>query len=156
RRGLGIAAGEPRYVVALRGANTVVLGRREELASAGCVLRDVSWIAGCGPAGVEQPDEGVLVEVQIRHRQAPVEARVAQLPVGALRLELAEPVSGVAPGQSAVLYRADQVLGGGIIREAWSASAVAGGAAAAARYPPAPESGEASVARPRRARARSA
>jgi tRNA-specific 2-thiouridylase len=117
RRGLGVAAGAPRYVVALRDANTVVLGERDELLADRFELEQVSWIAGSAPDGGQAGD----VLVQIRHRQRPVRARV--IPRGTAgaagaTVELAEPLRAVAPGQSAVVYRGDEVLGGGVIRSA--------------------------------------
>jgi tRNA-specific 2-thiouridylase len=112
-----VAAGAPRYVVALRDANTVVLGERDELLADRFELEQVSWIAGSAPDGGQAGD----VLVQIRHRQRPVRARV--IPRGTAgaagaTVELAEPLRAVAPGQSAVVYRGDEVLGGGVIRSA--------------------------------------
>ncbi len=114
RRGLGVAAGAPRYVVALREANTVVLGERDELLARGFELEQVNWIAGYAPDGGQARD----VEVQIRHRQRPVRGRVIPRGTAGATVELAEPLRAVAPGQSAVLYRGDEVLGGGVIRGA--------------------------------------
>ncbi len=140
RRGLGVAAGEPRYVVELRPDNAVVLGTREELLAGGCLLEQVSWIRGAPP---DLP--AFDAEVQVRHRQQPVGARVTPAagftaapaaassrphggrPAGNFgsppesgaitRVDFERPLAAVAPGQSAVLYRGDEVLGGGIIRE---------------------------------------
>jgi tRNA-specific 2-thiouridylase len=112
RRGLGVALGEPRYVVELRGDNTIVVGTFDELAGGACVLEQTNWIAGSPPA------EAFAAEVQVRHRQHPVSARVSADADGVVRLEFGEPVRAVAPGQSAVLYRGEEVLGGGVIREA--------------------------------------
>ena len=123
RRGFGVALGEPRYVVELRGENTVVLGTKDELAVAGCVLEETNWIAGAPPADTFE------AEVQVRHRQPPVPARVSVEEDGgsasdverrdarAVRLDFGEPVRAVSPGQSAVVYRGEEVLGGGVIRE---------------------------------------
>lgn len=112
RRGLGLALGEPRYVVELLEDNTIVVGTREELAAAGCSLEEVNWIAGAPPA------EEFEAEVQVRHRQAPVPARVRADGRDAARVEFRDPLRAVAPGQSAVLYRGQEVLGGGVIHEA--------------------------------------
>jgi tRNA-specific 2-thiouridylase len=109
RRGLGLALGEPRYVVALREDNTVVLGGRDDLLASACVIGEVNWVAG------EPPGEAFEAEVQVRHRQSPVAATVSPGPDATARLELQEPVAAVAPGQSAVIYRGEEVLGGGVI-----------------------------------------
>jgi tRNA-specific 2-thiouridylase len=137
RRGVGVAFGEPRYVVELRGANTVVLGTREDLAARGCRLEQVNWVTGSpgglgdGAAGMENESSdrtggatsggGMQVEVQVRHRQQPVPAR-AFSDGRDLRIGFEEPVAAVAPGQSAVLYKGDEVLGGGVIAEAFAAT----------------------------------
>lgn len=112
RRGLGLALGRARYVTDLLPGNTVVVGTREEVAALGCILDEVNWVAGAPPASSFGAD------VQVRHRQSPVSARLEVGPDGAVRAEFAEPASAVAPGQSAVVYRGEEVLGGGIIRHA--------------------------------------
>ncbi len=109
RRGLGIAVGERRYVVEVRPeTRTVVVGRREDLLAPGCVVEDVSFVAGSPPS-----DLGV--EVQIRYRAAPVPARLHREADGRWFVEFAEPIEAPAPGQAAVFYRGDEVLGGGTI-----------------------------------------
>ncbi len=112
RRGLAVAAGEPRYVVALAEANTIVAGTSHDLLASGFELEEVSWLAGSPPAGP------LDVDVQIRHRQPPARARVHPAGAASAHVELAEPLRAVAPGQSAVLYRGDEVLGGGVITRA--------------------------------------
>jgi len=110
RRGIGVAAAEPRYVVAIEPANrTVVIGRREDLTVAGCELEDVSFVSGEAPL----PD----VEVKVRYRARPVAAVLEGAP-GPWSIRFVEPQIGVAPGQAAVFYRGDEVLGGGTIRAA--------------------------------------
>lgn len=109
RRGVGLAAGEPRYVVGFAG-NAVVVGTREDLLATGCVIGEVSWIAGAAP------DTEFDAEVQVRHRQPPVPCRVALEDGGRVHIDFAEPIPAVTPGQSAALYRGEEVLGGGIIR----------------------------------------
>lgn len=111
RRGLGAAFGEPRYVIELRDDNTVAVGGREELGVPGCLLEEVNWMAGDAPA------LRFTAEVQVRHHQPPVAACVTAHPNGGVRLDFAVPVQAVAPGQSAVLYDGNVVLGGGVIRE---------------------------------------
>ncbi|MDX1692058.1 MAG: aminomethyltransferase beta-barrel domain-containing protein, partial [Acidimicrobiia bacterium] len=112
RRGLGVALGERRYVVDVRPeTSTVVIGTRSDLMAAGCRLEDVSWVDGDAPA-----DTGDL-SVQIRYRSAAVAASVTATGDGA-DIRFAEPVAAVAPGQAGVVYRGDEVLGGGTIASA--------------------------------------
>ena len=80
------------------------MGAREEVARASFRALQASWVA-------EPPEPGAECEVQIRHRGRPLPARIQ--PDGAsVRVTLREPVIGIAPGQSAVFYRGDAVLGG--------------------------------------------
>ncbi len=102
RKGLGLAAGEPRYVVDIQPAtSTVVIGRRDDTLVEGCVVEQLSWTG--------RPHHG-QVDVQVRYRSPPVTGRIDGTTV-----RFADPVSGVAPGQSAVFYSGDEVLGGGVI-----------------------------------------
>lgn len=108
RRGLGVAAPEPLYVLERRAAsNEVVVGPRADLEVREVELRDVldrGLIASSGLA------------VKLRYRSAAVAVEaVAPSSAGRVRLLLRDVFSGVAPGQSAVVYRGDVVVGGGII-----------------------------------------
>jgi tRNA-specific 2-thiouridylase len=110
RRGLGVAAAGPRYVVAIRPeTKTVVIGSRRDLEVGGCVLDDVSFVSGIPPAPA--------LEVKVRYRARPVAATLTGRP-GSWSIRFAEPQIGVAPGQAAVLYSGGEVLGGGTIRSA--------------------------------------
>ncbi|MFL5310831.1 MAG: tRNA 2-thiouridine(34) synthase MnmA [Myxococcales bacterium] len=105
RRGLGVAHKLPLYVAALDPERQrVVVGPREEVARSSFRALRPSWVA-------DAPEPGASCEVQIRHRGRPLPARVE--PDGdSVRVTLSEPAVGVAPGQSAVFYRGDAVLGG--------------------------------------------
>ena len=104
RRGLGVASGEPLYAVRTnRAANTVVVGPRAALA------RTTVAAAGRLYAPVTR------VDAKLRYRSPAVAADVEGDGRG-FRLELAEPVYAVAPGQAAVLYEGDAVVGAGLIR----------------------------------------
>ncbi|HUF60260.1 MAG TPA: tRNA 2-thiouridine(34) synthase MnmA [Actinomycetota bacterium] len=114
RRGTGVATGERRYVVDVEPhANRVVLGPVELLDRRGVVADRFSWIAGRAPHG--GPFEA---EVRIRYRGDDVACAVEPLGDDRVRIEFRSPQRAVAPGQSAVLYRGDEVLGGGRIVEA--------------------------------------
>ena len=106
RRGLGIAGPLPLYVASLDAAHqTVVVGTRDQAARREFEATACSWVN-------DAPAAGTRCEVQIRHRGKPLEARVEPGAQGRVRVELVEPAVGVAPGQSAVFYAGDVVLGG--------------------------------------------
>jgi tRNA-specific 2-thiouridylase len=119
RSGLGIALGEPRYVSRIDAAsNTIVLARRADLETSTVRVVDVTFISGAPPAGRNVP---FAAELRIRHRSTPMPATVrpasADEPVrgGCWIAETEQPVWAAAPGQAAVLYAGDEVLGGGRI-----------------------------------------
>ncbi|PWB65083.1 MAG: tRNA 2-thiouridine(34) synthase MnmA [Bradyrhizobiaceae bacterium] len=128
RRGLGVAAGAPLYVVRLDAdTRRVVVGPREALATRRILLHDVNWIGeGEIDAALAQGRREVFVKV--RSTRAP---RPAWLGLGAegLEVELADCEEGVAPGQACVFYDAAEgqarVLGGGFIRSTVAAGAPA-------------------------------
>ena len=119
RGGLGVALGERRYVSRIDPVtNTITLARREELETTRFAVEAVSFIAGRPPAADGQP---FRAEVRIRHRARLVPALVRPLsgeePGRGARwlVETDQPVWAAAPGQAAVFYAADEVLGGGRI-----------------------------------------
>ena len=108
RRGIGGGAGEPRYVTSIDAVSgDVTVGTRADLAVAGFVARDVRWTG--------RPHRGAA-RVRLRHRHAPVACEVEPGEGGA-RVRFPEPTGGVTPGQAAVWYDGDRVLGGGWIGE---------------------------------------
>ncbi|MBI1750574.1 MAG: tRNA 2-thiouridine(34) synthase MnmA [Acidobacteria bacterium] len=110
RRGLGLAAGRPLYVVSLDTArNRLVVGDDAELARDTCEVGDVNWIS------FEKPDGPIEARVKIRHRHEPEDAVVEAMDASAARVRFREPQRAVAPGQAAVFYSGDLVLGGGWI-----------------------------------------
>jgi tRNA-specific 2-thiouridylase len=112
RRGLGVAAGQPLFVVKLdAGKRRVIVGPREALGVSRIALKDVNWI-GEGDA----PPHGRDVLVRVRSTRPPVPARLRE-DAGGIAVELENPEEGVAPGQAAVFYdpTSTRVLGGGWI-----------------------------------------
>lgn len=119
RRGLGIAAPNPLYVVSLDvGRNQVIVGERDSVTDSECSAHRVNWVSIAAPEGPIQ------AEVQIRYRSEAVKATVVPVPAndGAadqterVRIIFDEPQFGVTPGQAAVWYESSgRVLGGGII-----------------------------------------
>jgi tRNA-specific 2-thiouridylase len=110
RRGLGIAGREPLYVKALDAStNRVVVGGAGALAAARARVERVSWISGVAPEGAFE------ARVKIRHRHEGAPASVAATADGGAQVEFHAPVRALAPGQAAVFYAGEQVLGGGWI-----------------------------------------
>ena len=110
RRGLGIAYSEPLYVKRILVAeNKVLLGRDEDLYESACDVAEVNWIAG------ETPSGPIRCAVKIRYRQTEQPATVTPLEGGRARVEFDRPQRAITPGQSAVFYDGDEVLGGGEI-----------------------------------------
>lgn len=109
RKGLGVGGGRPLYVWRLCAASNAVIADAEPPASGELVAADFHWIAG------EPPDVAREYAVRVRYRQVAVPARLRILPARRVRIEFAKPVAGVAPGQAAVIYDGDVVLGGGWI-----------------------------------------
>jgi len=109
RRGLGIAGPAPRYVVALdAAAGRVVVGSSEAASRERFEVTEARWVAGAPPAGEQR------VRVKVRHRHEGEEGTVRATGGGAI-VALARAVRGVAPGQAAVFYDGDEVIGGGRI-----------------------------------------
>jgi tRNA-uridine 2-sulfurtransferase len=135
RKGLGVALGEPRYVVRIEaGPRRVVLGTQEELARTELCAADANWLVdgmGEGRGEMEEgggkseirnpksetsdPPSGLRCEVKIRYRSRAAAATVEPLPGDRFRVRFDEPCYGVAPGQAAVCYDGERLLGGGWI-----------------------------------------
>jgi tRNA-specific 2-thiouridylase len=111
RTGLGVALGEPRYVATIDPvANLVRLGRREDLRRTSFTVRDTSFVAGEPPDG-----QAFAAQVRIRHRATPVQATIRHESADRWHVSTDEPVWAPAPGQAAVFYSGDEVVGGGRI-----------------------------------------
>ncbi len=110
RRGLGISASEPLYVIKLDPAmNRVIVGNRDSGTREECHVGHMNWLS------IPEPETPIAAEVQIRHRARPAKVNVVPLETGRVKLLFEEPQFGVTPGQAAVLYDGDVVLGGGVI-----------------------------------------
>ncbi|MGL5034107.1 MAG: tRNA 2-thiouridine(34) synthase MnmA [Microcystaceae cyanobacterium] len=111
RKGLGIAAPEPLYVLELDPVgNRVIVGDRHSAGSENCHVNRVNWVS------IPEPTTPIRCEVQVRYRSAPVSVTAIPLETGRIKLSFDEPQFGITPGQAAVLYDGDLVLGGGIIQ----------------------------------------
>ena len=109
RRGLGIALGTPAYVVALDAArNRVVIGGKEDLRSQSLIVSDLNLTK------YADITDGMAVDCRIRYRSQGVSARLYRED-GGVRVEFDAAVESVTPGQSAVFYEGDDVVGGGVI-----------------------------------------
>jgi tRNA-specific 2-thiouridylase len=119
RQGLGVALGAPRYVSRIDPlTNTITLGRREDLETHTFELERSSFVAG-GP-----PGRTFRADVRIRHRGTPIPATLEDRGERQWTVTTDEPVWAATPGQAAVLYDGDRVIGGGrISRAALAASA---------------------------------
>ncbi|MCK0068722.1 tRNA 2-thiouridine(34) synthase MnmA [Kordiimonas laminariae] len=117
RRGIGIGGvSEPLYVVKLNPLDKqVIVGPKEALLTREIGVKEVSWI------GESVPDEGLEVIAKIRSTRPGVPARLFLEQDGKARIQLNETEAGVSPGQAAVFYHGDRVLGGGWIEKTVSA-----------------------------------
>ena len=107
RRGIGVSAPTPLYVTEVRPrTKQVVVGRREELKVREVRVGGLNWFLD--PLEAES--------VQVRYNGSPVPCEIENAGGGEVRALLSEPVMGVAPGQSAVFYKGDRVIGGGVVR----------------------------------------
>jgi len=110
RRGLGIAAPEPLYVLHIElERNALVVGRASDLKRQGLLARDTTYVAGEVPLG---PME---VTAKIRYKAKEAKALLVPLEGGGAKLTFLDPQRGVAPGQGVVFYQGEAVIGGGII-----------------------------------------
>jgi len=110
RRGLGLSAGRPLYVLALdSAANRVIVGEDSSLRRAACEVDDAHWISGAPPAST------IRAEVKIRHKHEAASAAIEPLGRSAARVVFDAPQRAITPGQAAVFYSGEVVLGGGWI-----------------------------------------
>jgi len=110
RKGLGVSSPLGRRYVLKRDSATgrIVLGSEEDLLKDGCTVRDVNWVSGAAPRGEFRAG------VRLRYRSAEVPSTIYPQEMNA-RIVFDRPDPGVSPGQSAVFYDGEKVLGGGVI-----------------------------------------
>ena len=112
RKGLGIAAAEPLYVVGLDAArNRVIVGDRSSVSQLECTVQRVNWV------GIAAPGTPIRAEVQVRYRSPAVPVTVIPLDGDRVKLVFDEPQFSITAGQAAVWYDGDVVLGGGVIEK---------------------------------------
>ena len=115
RKGLGIAWPEPLYVKSLdRNENTVYVANKNELFQKEAIIKEVNWVS------IEEPLKEIEVEAQIRYRSPPVKGILVPLKIEdkvtkSFKLIFDKNQSSVTPGQAAVFYKDDILLGGGLI-----------------------------------------
>ncbi len=111
RKGIGVSYSEPLYVVKLdRVMNQVVVTTRDKAGQNECLVDRMNWVS------IAEPTIPIKAEVKVRYRTPAVPVNV--IPIGGNRIKLVfdEPQFGITPGQAAVLYQGDLLLGGGIIQ----------------------------------------
>ena len=117
RRGVGVAMGEPYFVVRIEPeTRRVVIGRPEELGRAELTARDCNWLVDLtGGNGTRSVPTTIRCQAKIRYNSPPADATAEVLADGRLHVVFDEPRSGIAAGQAVVLYDGERVFGGGWI-----------------------------------------
>jgi tRNA-specific 2-thiouridylase len=113
RRGLGLSAGKPLYVVALdRERNLILVGQKHEVFGSGLIANRVNWIA------IDELRQPIRVKAKIRYTHTEADAVVEPSGDGKVKVEFLEPQEAITPGQAVVFYDEDMVMGGGWIERA--------------------------------------
>ena len=110
RKGLGVSFGRPMFVLGIDSdSNTVTLGEAGSEFSSSLTVRDINWMA------LPEPSSPITAEAKLRYSAVPAPARITPLGGGRARLDFDSPVRAGTPGQAAVFYDGQLLLGGGII-----------------------------------------
>ncbi len=116
RRGMGIASDKPLYVLSIDAEdNSIVAGTDEELFKSELVAKEAVWVSGSAP------EEPIQADVKVRYNHPGTKALVTPLDGGRVRVVFEKPERAIAPGQAAVFYQSETVLGG-----AWIESSAEG------------------------------
>jgi tRNA-specific 2-thiouridylase len=111
RKGLGIAAAHPLYVLEKDSENNMlVVGPKEQLGRDELTTGQVNWISG------QPPPNPVRATVKIRYKAREVEGLITRLEDGSSQIKFTQPLRDITPGQAAVFYDGEKCLGGGIIQ----------------------------------------
>jgi tRNA-specific 2-thiouridylase len=111
RKGLGFAAGKPLYVLSIDPKNNrVIVAEDAALRAADFAVEAVNWVS------IEKPESPLRAQVKIRHKHEPAPATVEALGDTRARIIFDAPQRAITPGQGAVFYDGERVLGGGWIR----------------------------------------
>ncbi len=110
RKGIGVAADRPLYVIGIDAVkNQVIVGDRTDAQTTEFTVQRVNWVS------ISEPTMPIHAEVQIRYRSQPVGATIVPLSDDRVKVVFDEPEFSVTPGQAAVWYHGDVLLGGGVI-----------------------------------------
>jgi len=110
RRGIGKGFGKPMYVVETDAEkNHVIIGEEKDLYASECIVNDVNMVS------IQDAAEDVIAQVKIRYNSTGKTSKISNIGNGKIKIVFDEPQKAVTPGQSAVFYNGDSVLGGGII-----------------------------------------
>lgn len=110
RKGLGVNSHEPLYVIDIQPqTNVVIVGTADELGRDTLTAKRVNWVSG------KMPDAPFRAQVKIRYKAMPQPALIEPLPDKRMRVRFDAPLRDITPGQGAVVYDGDRVLGGGVI-----------------------------------------
>ncbi len=113
RKRLGIAAGEPQYVIAIDSEhNAIIVGGRESALGDELLATNINWIA------IDRPAKAITARAKIRYRHLEAEATITPVDKDSVSVRFKEPQLAITPGQSIVFHDGDKVLGGGTIKVA--------------------------------------
>jgi tRNA-specific 2-thiouridylase len=111
RKGLGIAASKPLYVIAIKPEhNAVIVGGKESALSDNLVATNVNWLA------IDHPTEAITATAKIRYRHPEAAATITPIEKNTVYVKFKRPQLAITPGQAVVFYNGDIVLGGGKIK----------------------------------------
>jgi tRNA-specific 2-thiouridylase len=111
RKGLGIAASRPQYVIAIEAEhNAVIVGGKESAFSDKLLATNVNWLA------IDHPTEAITATARIRYRHAEADVTITPATEDAVYVKFKKPQPAITPGQAVVFYNGDIVLGGGTIK----------------------------------------